>query len=95
LEGLNLVARRHITTGEELTVDYATFCGPLMSPFDCDCGSPHCRKVITGSDHLLPEVRARYGHHVSEFVREAWRSSERLESYGAGESWSGPERRTS
>lgn len=84
LEGLDLVARRHITIGEELTVDYATFCGPLMSPFGCDCGSPHCRKVIAGSDHLLPDVRARYGNHVSDFVREAWRHPERHESYGAG-----------
>ena len=32
LDGLDLVARRHVAAGEELTVDYATFSGPMMSP---------------------------------------------------------------
>ena len=38
--GLNLVARRDIRGGEELTVDYATFYDRHMTPFDCACGSP-------------------------------------------------------
>ena len=75
LDGLDLVARREVAAGEELTVDYATFSGPMMSPFECQCGSPHCRKIIAGSDHLLPEIRERYGNHVSDFVRTAWQNS--------------------
>jgi D-alanine-D-alanine ligase len=75
LEGLDLVARRDIAAGEELTVDYATFCGPSMAPFECSCGAPVCRRVILGSDHLLPRIHERYGGHVSEFVRSAWRKS--------------------
>lgn len=72
LDGLNLVARRTIRPDEELSVDYATFCGPAMASFECHCGARECRHVITGSDHLLPGIRERYGEHVSEFVRLAW-----------------------
>jgi D-alanine-D-alanine ligase len=72
LEGLNLVARRDIDEGEELTAEYATFCGPAMAPFDCRCGAVECRRTILGTDYLLPEIRERYTGHVSEFVRLAW-----------------------
>jgi D-alanine-D-alanine ligase len=75
LDGLDLVARRDIAAGEELTVEYATFCGPAMAPFECHCGAPDCRRVILGSDHLLPAIRERYGDHVSDFVRAAWHNT--------------------
>ena len=80
LAGLDLVARRAIAAGEELTVDYATFCGPAMSPFECHCNSSCCRGIIRGSDYLLPEVRARYGSHVSDFVRTAYGGPEPVAS---------------
>ncbi len=70
LEGLNVVARRAIARGEPITLDYATFCGPTMTPFDCHCGVAGCRGVITGKDHLADYV-ARYGDHVSDYVRRA------------------------
>ncbi|HYW45767.1 MAG TPA: SET domain-containing protein-lysine N-methyltransferase [Bryobacteraceae bacterium] len=72
LDGLDLVARRDIRRGEELTVDYATFCGPDMIAFECRCGAPDCRRTILGSDHLLPRIRRQYGDHVSDYVRGAW-----------------------
>lgn len=72
LDGLDLVARRDIAGGEELTVDYATFCGPAMAEFVCQCGAAVCRQIIRGSDYLLPELRKRYGEHVSDYVRAAW-----------------------
>jgi hypothetical protein len=31
--------------------------------------------VILGSDHLLPQLRHRYGDHVSDFVRGIWRNT--------------------
>jgi D-alanine-D-alanine ligase len=71
LDGLNMVARRDIAVGEQLCIDYATFCGPEMKPFDCQCPSPLCRDVIRGTDYLLPELRERYGDHVSPYVQKA------------------------
>ena len=68
LEGLDLVARRDIEQGEEITVDYATFCNESMRAFECECGSPDCRQLIRGTDYLMPFVD-RYGHHVSDYVR--------------------------
>jgi D-alanine-D-alanine ligase len=70
-EGLDLVARRDIGAGDELTVDYATFCGPDMQPFECRCGSEECRRVILGSDLQLPEIAQRYGAHRSPFLRSS------------------------
>ncbi len=68
LEGLNVTARRRIEAGEEITLDYATFCNESMAPFECACGSPHCRGTIRGSDYMEPFVD-RYGAHVSDYVR--------------------------
>jgi D-alanine-D-alanine ligase-like ATP-grasp enzyme len=72
LEGLDLTARRPIQKGEALTMDYATFCGPDMEPFDCACGALGCRGTVRGNDALLAEVIAAYGDHVSDYVRR-WR----------------------
>jgi len=68
LEGLNLVARRRIKAGEEITVDYATFYNEQMDDFVCHCGSRGCRKVVRGTDYLKPFVE-KYGEHVSDYVR--------------------------
>ena len=57
--------------GEELTVDYATFTGPELEPFDCACGASACRGRIGPADHLDPALAARYGDHVSDYVRRA------------------------
>jgi D-alanine-D-alanine ligase len=47
--GLNVYARRPIARGEELTLDYETFCGPDMEPFVCHCGAPTCSGLVRGS----------------------------------------------
>lgn len=71
LEGLDVVARRDIAEGEELTIEYATFCGPSMTAFACRCGAANCRGSIKGNDYLLPEIRARYAGHLSSFIASA------------------------
>jgi D-alanine-D-alanine ligase len=42
-EGLNVVALRNISKGEELTLDYANYCDEWMEPFECHCGAENCR----------------------------------------------------
>lgn len=68
LSGLDVVARRDLAPGDEITLDYATFCTEPMRPFECTCGALECRGTIRGSDHLEPFVE-RYGEHVSSHVR--------------------------
>ncbi len=69
LDGLNVVARRPIAPDEEITLDYATFCGSTMEAFSCTCGSAQCRGTITGNDFMTPIVEA-YGAHVSDYVQK-------------------------
>jgi len=68
LTGLDLAARRTISPGEEITVDYATFCSDAMAPFECHCGSAECRGTVRGSDYQERFIE-RYGDHVSDYVR--------------------------
>ncbi len=63
-----MVARRFIARGEQLTMDYATFCADFMHSFECQCGSPDCRGIIRGTDYAARFVE-RYGDHVSDYVR--------------------------
>ena len=49
--GLNVVALRDISKGEELTLDYTSFLDENMEPFQCQCGSPKCRGLISGTPH--------------------------------------------
>lgn len=46
--GLNTIAIKDIKKGEELTLDYATFLDETMEPFECNCSSAQCRKIIKG-----------------------------------------------
>lgn len=68
LTGLDLVARRTIAPGEQITIDYATFCNETMETFPCTCGAPTCRGLIRGDDYRQAFI-AQYGSHVSDYVR--------------------------
>jgi len=48
-DGLNVVAIKKITKGQELTLDYADFLDENMEPFNCQCGSSSCRGKISGT----------------------------------------------
>jgi SET domain-containing protein len=67
---ITLVARRDIEKGEELTGDYAMWEADeqYIASWACDCGSPTCRKRLTGKDWRLPELQERYGRHFSPFI---------------------------
>lgn len=47
-DGLNVKAINDIIKGDELTLDYSSFLDENMEPFNCKCGSPNCRGLITG-----------------------------------------------
>ena len=53
------VAMRDIAPGEELTHDWATTDDGDYE-LECRCGSPRCRRVVTGKDWMKPELRERY-----------------------------------
>lgn len=90
LDGLNLIARRPIGVGEEMTVDYATLYSDGIKAFKCCCGTANCRGEIRSTDCHLSEVILRYGDHISDHVRFTQRSQQdtlpyivREMSYGA------------
>ncbi len=68
LDGLDVVARRAIAAGDEITLDYATFCADTMEAFACACGSPRCRGVVRGTDYLLSGLD-HYDGHFSPYVQ--------------------------
>jgi hypothetical protein len=57
---LNVVAARDIAEGEDLTMDYATFCDYTMKPFQCHCGAAECRGLIQPDAASL----SNYGKHA-------------------------------
>ena len=46
--GLNVIGRKNIRKGEELTLDYTSFLNNEMESFICNCGAPDCKKIIQG-----------------------------------------------
>jgi D-alanine-D-alanine ligase len=72
IEGLDLVARRAIAAGEEITVEYATFVAGTGESFDCQCGAGDCRGKVTPEDWQLPEIRRRYAEHCSAYIAGKW-----------------------
>jgi uncharacterized protein len=70
LDEVTLAARRDITADQELTADYAMWEWDEASvkTWLCVCGSPLCRRTITGRDWRLPELQNRYRGHFSPFI---------------------------
>jgi hypothetical protein len=55
---------RDVAAGEELTLDYGTV-DHDAEPMLCRCGTPSCRRTITGDDWRLPELQRKYGDHFA------------------------------
>jgi hypothetical protein len=64
-QGYSLAARREISVGDELTIDYATVIADPAWQMACWCGSPCCRGIIRGDDWKLPGLQARYAGHFA------------------------------
>ena len=69
-DGVNLIARREIIRGEEVTMDYATHFADASWTMNnpCHCGSKLCRRVITGKDWMLQDLQERYRGHFSSLL---------------------------
>ena len=69
-DDVTLLARRDIEAGEEVTVDYALFTTQSNWMLDtrCRCGSPDCRRIITGDDWMREDVQEKYEGHFSPFI---------------------------
>ena len=63
-----LVAMRDLEVGEELTFDYAMCDCSDYDEFECLCGEPTCRGVVTGSDWRKPELHAKYSGWFSPYL---------------------------
>ncbi|MBD2063952.1 SET domain-containing protein-lysine N-methyltransferase [Funiculus sociatus GB2-A5] len=65
-QGLDLIALRDIKAGEELTVDFAAFCGEDMEGFQCMCGSPKCRGDIQFASCCKPRKNSTYSLNLMQ-----------------------------
>ncbi|HSX30455.1 MAG TPA: SET domain-containing protein-lysine N-methyltransferase [Candidatus Saccharimonadales bacterium] len=66
----DIIARRPIAAGEDIAVDYAMFeyeTGP-MSSVPCLCGSPKCRRHITGYKDLPANLRDEYRDCTASYL---------------------------
>ena len=59
----DVVARRDIRAGEELTIDYGTNSGAPGFVMRCTCGTTRCREVVTSEDWRVVELQHRYAGH--------------------------------
>ncbi|KAI9002369.1 S-adenosyl-L-methionine-dependent methyltransferase [Gaertneriomyces semiglobifer] len=68
-----IVAGTDINAGQELTIDYATTStdSDMLNIHPCKCGSPRCRKHISGNDWRNPDVQIQYGiAHFAPFIQK-------------------------
>jgi len=61
------VAMRDIESGEELFLDYAMVDNQDYK-MNCNCNSLNCRKIVTGNDFKLPELK-KYGKYFSAYIQ--------------------------
>ncbi|MBZ0294141.1 MAG: SET domain-containing protein [Anaerolineae bacterium] len=72
LDDETLIAIRDIFPGDEVTYDYATCeIDPTLWPdWECHCGAPHCRHVVSVRDCLDPAFQARYQGFLPSWTLE-------------------------
>lgn len=66
---LILVARRDIKKGEEICFDYETT-NSVDLVFDCNCGSPKCRKQINGNSWKNPVFQKNNKGYLSFYIEQ-------------------------
>lgn len=63
-----VVAMRDIAAGETVSFDYAMCDGSDYDEFECRCGAPGCRGIVTGQDWMRPELQLRYRGFFSPYL---------------------------
>jgi SET domain-containing protein len=63
-----VVAMTDIAPGEEICFDYAMCDAADYDEFVCECGTPKCRRLVTGADRKRPELQARYAGYFSSYL---------------------------
>ena len=66
---ITLVALRDIQPEEEVCFDYAMTDSTPYDEFECHCGLPTCRRVVTGNDWKLPDLWAKYQGYFSPYLQ--------------------------
>jgi SET domain-containing protein len=72
-ESIIFFAIRNIKKGEELVFDYA-MCEADKPPFQCNCLSKNCRKVIRPTDWKDTVLQKRLGKYFSPFLRSKFKN---------------------
>jgi len=63
-----LIAIKDIKIGEELVFDYA-FNENVVEPFECNCKSENCRKIIKPTDWKIKEIQDKYREYFTPYVK--------------------------
>jgi hypothetical protein len=63
-----VVAISDIEVSDELCFDYAMSDTNDYDEFVCSCGTPSCRRLITGGDWKIPELQERYAGFFSSYI---------------------------
>ena len=77
---ITFVAMRDIQRGEELTFDYAMTDGDFRGmhkesmnqwgdDIECFCGSPNCRRIITGDDWKRKDLQEKYKGYFMPYIQ--------------------------
>jgi uncharacterized protein len=66
---ITFVSIRDIRAGEELTHDWCVSDDDSYE-MECKCGSPNCRRTLTGKDWQRPELQARYHGYFATYLAD-------------------------
>lgn len=66
---ITFIAMRDIEVGEELTIDYAFIDNEDYS-FECHCGSPLCRHIITGFDWKIKSLQEKFYPYFAQYLKD-------------------------
>ncbi len=79
---ITFIAIKNIPAGEEIVFDYA-FSQTLFTPFNCNCKSKNCRRIITPADWKIKKLQKTYGEYFSPYLK----TKIKIPSYSPPRAW--------